>query len=192
MGYALTYTQHSGIDQEPLGVGSPAVAPYGAFPTGDGQTVVLGTTNDREWQRVAREIIDRPDLADDPRFSTNSGRCAHRAILDEAIGTWCARHDLAEIQRVADEAGIGNSRYNVPSEVISHPQLTARDRWGTVGTPKGDIAALRPPPVISGFTQPMGAVPGLGEHTDAVLGELGVTAEELERLRADGVIGPAL
>jgi crotonobetainyl-CoA:carnitine CoA-transferase CaiB-like acyl-CoA transferase len=191
MGYALTYTQHSGIDQEPLGVGSPAVAPYGAFPTGDGQTVVLGTTNDREWQRVAREIIDRPDLADDPRFATNSGRCAHRAILDEAIGAWCARHDLAEIQRVADEAGIGNSRYNVPSEVIRHPQLSARDRWGTVGTPKGDIAALRPPPVISGFTQPMGAVPGLGEHTDAVLGELGVTADELARLRADGVIGPA-
>jgi crotonobetainyl-CoA:carnitine CoA-transferase CaiB-like acyl-CoA transferase len=191
MGYALTYTQHSGIDQEPLGVGSPAVAPYGAFPTGDGQTVVLGTTNDREWQRVAREIIDRPDLADDPRFATNSGRCAHRAILDEAIGTWCARHDLAEIQRVADEAGIGNSRYNLPSEVIRHPQLSARDRWGTVGTPKGDVAALRPPPVISGFTQPMGAVPGLGEHTDAVLGELGLGADELARLRADGVIGPA-
>ena len=75
MGYQLTYTQHSGIDQQPLGVGSPAVAPYGAFPTRDGQTVVLGTTNDREWQRLASEIIDRPDLADDPRFATNSGRC---------------------------------------------------------------------------------------------------------------------
>ena len=123
MGYQLTYTQHSGIDQQPLGVGSPAVAPYGAFPTRDGQTVVLGTTNDREWQRVAREIIDRPDLADDARFATNTGRCAHRDILDEAIGSWCAQHDLAHIQKVADEAGIGNSRYNLPSEVVVHPQL---------------------------------------------------------------------
>jgi len=191
MGYALTYTQHSGIDQEPLGVGSPAVAPYGAFPTRDGQTVVLGTTNDREWQRVAREIIDRPDLADDPRFATNPDRCRHRAILDEAIGSWCAQHDLAEIQKVADDAGIGNSRYNLPSEVVVHPQLTARDRWRTVGTSKGHIQALRPPPVISGFEQPMGAVPGLGEHTDAVLAELGLTAEEIGRLRADEVIGPA-
>jgi len=191
MGYALTYTQHSGIDQEPLGVGSPAVAPYGAFPTRDGQTVVLGTTNDREWQRVAREIIDRPDLADDPRFATNPDRCRHRAILDEAIGSWCAQHDLAEIQKVADDAGIGNSRYNLPSEVVVHPQLTARDRWRTVGTSKGDIQALRPPPVISGFEQPMGAVPGLGEHTDAVLAELGLTAEDIGRLRADEVIGPA-
>lgn len=191
MGYALTYTQHSGIDQQPLGVGSPAVAPYGAFSTRDGQTVVLGTTNDREWQRVAREIIDRPDLADDPRFATNSSRCAHREVLDEAIGAWCARHDLADIQKTADEAGIGNSRYNVPSEVVVHPQLTARDRWRTVATPKGDIQALRPPPVISDFEQPMGGVPGLGQHTDAVLGEFGVTAEELVRLRAEGAIGPA-
>jgi crotonobetainyl-CoA:carnitine CoA-transferase CaiB-like acyl-CoA transferase len=191
MGYALTYTQHSGIDQQPLGVGSPAVAPYGAFPTRDGQTVVLGTTNDREWQRVAREIIDRPDLADDARFRTNSDRCAHRDILDEAIGSWCARRDLAEIQKIADDAGIGNSRYNLPSEVVVHPQLTARDRWRTVGTAKGDIQALRPPPVISGFEQPMGVVPGLGEHTDTVLRELGVSPDELARLRADGAIGPA-
>jgi itaconate CoA-transferase len=190
MGYALTYTQHSGIDQEPLGVGSPAVAPYGAFPTRDGQTVVLGTTNDREWQRVARDIIDRPDLADDARFATNSSRCAHRDVLDAAIGSWCAEHELADIQRIADAAGIGNSRYNRPSEVVVHPQLTARDRWRTVETEKGDIQALRPPPVVRGFEQPMGAVPGLGQHTDSVLGELGVTAAELARLRADGVIGP--
>ncbi|KMO80630.1 CaiB/BaiF CoA transferase family protein [Mycolicibacterium chubuense] len=191
MGYALTYTQHAGIDQEPLGVGSPAVAPYGAYPTRDGHTVVLGTTNDREWQRVAREIIDRPDLADDPRFATNPGRCAHRQTLDDAIGSWCARHDLADIQQTADEAGIGNARFNKPSEVVVHPQLSARDRWRTVASPKGDIPALRPPPVISDFEQPMGAIPDLGEHTDAVLTELGVTAEELAQLRAEGAIGPA-
>jgi crotonobetainyl-CoA:carnitine CoA-transferase CaiB-like acyl-CoA transferase len=140
---------------------------------------------------VAREIIDRPDLADDPRFATNPGRCLHRHILDEAIGSWCAQHDLAEIQKTADAAGIGNSRYNVPSEVVVHPQLTARDRWRTVATSKGDIQALRPPPVISGFEQPMGPVPGLGEHTDAVLLELGLTADEISQLRADGVIGQA-
>lgn len=189
MGYALTYTQHSGVDQEPLGVGSPAVAPYGAFPTRDGQTVVLGTTNDREWQRVAREIIDRPDLADDPRLTTNPGRCAHRAVLDEAIGRWCADHDLRDIQDSADRAGIGHARLNRPSEVIAHPQLTARDRWRRVETPSGAIDALRPPPVIGGFEQPMGAVPALGQHTDAVLGEIGVTAADLDSLRASGVIG---
>ncbi|MGH7289900.1 MAG: CaiB/BaiF CoA transferase family protein, partial [Myxococcota bacterium] len=190
MGYQLTYTQHSGIDQQPLGVSSPAVAPYGAFPTRDGQTVVLGTTNDREWQRLAREIIVRPDLADDPRFSTNSDRCRHRDALNDAIGTWCAQHDLADIQKTADEAGIGNSRYNLPSEVVAHPQLAARDRWRKVGSSRGDIPALLPPPVISGFEPPMGAVPGLGEHTDAVLAELGFSTDQIARLRDEGAIGP--
>ncbi|MDV3127845.1 CoA transferase [Mycobacterium sp. 21AC1] len=190
MGYPLTYTQHSGIDQQPLGMSSPAVAPYGAFPTRDGQTVVLGTTNDREWQRLAREIINRPDLADDPRFATNSDRCAGRDVLNEAIGSWCVRHDLAEIQQIADDAGIGNSRYNRPSEVVAHQHLKDRDRWRRVATPNGEIPALLPPPVIAGFEQPMGAVPGLGQHTDAILGDVGLTATQIATLREQGAIGP--
>lgn len=191
MGYPLTYTQHSGIDQQPLGMSSPAVAPYGAYDTADGQTVVLGTTNNREWQRLSREILQRHDLADDPRFATNAGRVAHRDILDAAIGAWCAEHDLEHVQKTADAAGIGNARYNVPSEVLVHPQLSARDRWRQVDTPAGPIPALLPPPVIAGYQAPMGAVPGLGQHTDAVLAELGLADDEITALRAQGAIGPA-
>jgi len=191
MGYQLTYTQHSGIDQQPLGMSSPAVAPYGSFATRDGQTVVLGTTNDREWQRLAREIIERPDLADDRRFATNTDRCNRRDELNVAIETWCAQRDLADIQKTADAAGIGNSRYNLPSEVVAHPQLQARDRWRPVDTPNGRISALLPPPVITGFEQPMGAVPGLGQHTDAVLAELGLSDDDVAALRDQGAIGPS-
>lgn len=188
MGYPLTYTQHSGIDQQPLGMSSPAVAPYGAYDTADGQKVVLGTTNDREWQRLAREIIERPDLADDPRLAGNAARVAHRDELDAAIQSWCARHDLEHIQKSADMAGIGNARYNLPSDVLAHPQLTARDRWRTVQTAGGPIRAILPPPIIAGYEQPMDAVPGLGEHTDAVLIELGLSGNDIERLRELGVI----
>lgn len=85
-------------------MGSPAVAPYGAYATADGHTVVLGTTNDREWQRFARELLGRPDLADDERFATTPGRVAHRAVLDGEISTWCARHELAYVQSSADAA----------------------------------------------------------------------------------------
>jgi len=191
MGYQLTYTQHTGVDQQPLGMSSPAVAPYGSYRTADGQTVVLGTTNDREWQRLAREILQRNDLADDERFRTNAGRVANRAVLDEAIGDWCGQQDLNHVQKTADAAGIGNSRYNVPSEVVVHPQLTARDRWREVQTSAGPIQALLPPPVIAGYDPPMGAVPGLGQHTDAVLAELGVGSDEIAVLRDRGVIGPA-
>ena len=191
MGYPLTYTQHSGVDQIPLGMSSPAVAPYGAYRTADGQTVVLGTTNDAEWQRLSRQIIQRDDLADDPRFANNSGRCAHRGELDEAIGEWCAVHDLAHVQKTADAAGIGNARYNLPSEVLVHPQLTARDRWRQVDTSAGPIQALLPPPVIAGYQFAMGAVPGLGQHTDSVLAELGIASDEIAGLRGRGAIGPA-
>ncbi|ORA80991.1 formyl-CoA transferase [Mycolicibacter kumamotonensis] len=191
MGYHLTYARHSGIDQQPLGMSSPAVAPYGAYPTADGHTVVLGTTNDREWQRLARELLGRDDLADDPRFAGNAGRVAHRAILDEAIGDWCARHDLAKIQDAADAAGIGNARYNTPSDVLAHPQLAERQRWRSIDTPTGPIPSLLPPPVIAGYDPPMRAVPGLGEHTDAVLGELGFTDTDIAALRGQGAIGQA-
>jgi itaconate CoA-transferase len=191
MGYPLTYAQHSGVDQQPLGMSSPAVAPYGAYRTADGQTVVLGTTNDKEWQRLSREILHRDDLADDARFATNAGRVAHRDILDEAIGAWCAGHDLEQVQKTADAAGIGNARYNLPSEVLVHPQLTARDRWRQVDTPAGPIPALLPPPVISGYQPAMGAVPALGQHTDSVLAELGIASDEIAALREQGVIGAA-
>ncbi|MGW0181132.1 CaiB/BaiF CoA transferase family protein [Nocardia sp. NPDC003345] len=191
MGYHLNYTRHSGVEQQPLGMSSPAVAPYGAYATGDGQTVVLGTTNDREWQRLAREILGRADLAEDVRFRTNSDRVRNRWQLDEAIGSWCARHSLAEVQKAADDAGIGNSRYNTAAELIDHPQLTARDRWRDIDSPGGPVPALLPPAVISGFDPPMGAVPGLGEHTDAILREFGRGDAEIAELRAGSVIGPA-
>ncbi len=191
MGYHLTYARHSGIDQQPLGMSSPAVAPYGAYGTADGHTVVLGTTNDREWQRLAIEILGRPDLAADERFRANPGRVAHRDELDTGIGTWCARHDLAEIQSAADAAGIGNARYNTPSEVLAHPQLSERDRWRGVDTPNGPIPSLLPPAVIEGYHPPMGAVPGLGEHTDAVLAEIDCDAGEIAQWRIAGAIGPA-
>jgi itaconate CoA-transferase len=191
MGYPLTYTQHSGIDQTPLGMGSPAVAPYGAYRTADGRTVVLGTTNDAEWQRLSRKIIQRDDLADDPRFASKVGRCAHRDVLEDAVGAWCAVHNLEHVQKTADAAGIGNARYNVPSEVLVHPQLTAQDRWRQVDTPTGPIQALLPPPVIAGHQLTMGAVPALGQHTDSVLAELGIATDEIAALRGQGAVGPA-
>lgn len=184
MGYALTYTQASGIDQDPRGMGSPAVAPYGAYPTADGHTVVLGTTNDREWQRLASELMERQDLAEDDRYRTNLDRVTRRDELDALIRAWCARHELADIQRRADAAGIGNSRYNKPSDVIAHPHLAARDRWRTVDTPGGPVPALLPPPIIAGFDPPMGAIPALGAHTEAILSELGYSAAEIAALRA--------
>ncbi|WP_280507610.1 CaiB/BaiF CoA transferase family protein [Nocardia flavorosea] len=192
MGYALTWSRHTGVDQEPIGMGSPAVAPYGAYPTRDGQIVVLGTTNDREWQRLAGELLARPDLARDPRFASNAGRVEHRAELDAAIAQWCAGHDLDIIQQQADAAGIGNARYNTPTEVLAHLHLTQRQRWRPVETPAGPVTALLPPPILAGYDPPMGAIPALGRHTDTVLAEAGFDTGTLAALRGRGAIGPAV
>lgn len=191
MGYQLTYTQHSGVDQEPIGMSSPAVAPYGAYRTQDGQTVVLGITNDREWERLARDVLERPDLARDAGLSSNAGRCLRRDELDQLVGEWCSNRNLTEIQALADASDIGNARLNRPSDVVAHPHLRARDRWRSVETPKGTVTALLPPPVISGFEPSMGAVPGLGEHTETILAEVGIGREQIASMRDRGVIGAA-
>src|SRR4051812_27855360 len=189
MGYSLTYTRYSGIEQEPVGMGSPAVAPYSAYPTSDGRTVVLGTTNDAEWQRLAT-MIGRADLAADERFLRNPDRVIHRELLDAAVGAWCATLSLDEVQDAADRAGTGTSVSNTPAEVVAHPRLAARDRWQTIDSPVGPLTALPPPPVLADRPLAMGPVPALGQQTEAVLSELGLTPDEIAELRAAAVIGP--
>jgi crotonobetainyl-CoA:carnitine CoA-transferase CaiB-like acyl-CoA transferase len=149
---------------------------------------VLGTTNDAEWRRLARDLIERPDLADDPSLATTPQRCGQRARLDEAIAAWTATLDLAEICARADAAGIGNAEFNRVTEVVDHPQLTARDRWQEVGSPVGPLASLLPPVITHAWSTPLGDVPGLGEHTAAILTDLGFTPEAQDELRRAGAV----
>jgi crotonobetainyl-CoA:carnitine CoA-transferase CaiB-like acyl-CoA transferase len=188
MSFALQYTRHTGTQRQPNGMSTPMVAPYGAFPTSGGQTVLLGTTNDAEWQRLATDLIGRRDLAADPRLASNEGRCAHRAEIDAAIARWTGARDLALIQDLADAAGIGNARYNTVSDVLAHPQLTERGRWQPVGSPAGPVEVLLPAVVSPGWTPRLDPVPALGEHTRIVLADLGYSDGEVEELAASSAL----
>jgi itaconate CoA-transferase len=183
MGSALNYTMYTGLEREPNGLSSPTVAPYGAYPTADGHTLVLGTTNDKEWQRFALELLERPDLAADERYATNTRRCERRAELDEVVAAWTARHPLGELRARADAAGIGNARVNSVPDLIEHANLEQRDRWRDVDSPAGPIRALLPPFTSPAWAPRMDGVPALGEHTGAVLDELGFTPDEVLALR---------
>jgi crotonobetainyl-CoA:carnitine CoA-transferase CaiB-like acyl-CoA transferase len=188
MGPALNQARYGGFDLPRNGLSSPMVAPYGAYPTSDGQVLVLGTTNDREWQRLAAKVLERPDLADDPRYSHNALRVEHRAELDEIIAVWAAGRTLAEGQAAAGAAGLGYARLNSPTEVLVHPQLTERGRWCEFGSPVGPLTGLLPPPESADWEWRLDPVPALGEHTASILRELGYCDGDIEGLRADGVI----
>jgi crotonobetainyl-CoA:carnitine CoA-transferase CaiB-like acyl-CoA transferase len=188
MGYALNIARYAGVDLEPNGVSSPAVAPYGSYRTADGQTLVLGTTNDREWRRLAADVLHRPDLAEDPRYATNSDRIEHRAELDAVIGAWAAGLSLADCRAAAEAAALGHARLNRPTEVLTHPQLTERDRWREIGSPVGPVLGLLPPPESPDWDLRLDPIPALGQHTEAVLRELGFDAAAVAAMRQAGVI----
>lgn len=188
MNFAVNYTMHTGVVREPNGLSSPTVAPYGAYPTGDGQTVVFGTTNDQEWQRLATQLLERSDLAADDRYATNADRCARRDELDPIIADWTSQHPLDELRARADAAGIGNARLNTVPDVIAHPQLSERDRWREIDSEVGPVPALLPPFASPQWDPRMDGVPALGQHTEAVLADLGFTPAEITQLRTDGAV----
>jgi len=189
MGFALNQARYGEAGPQPNGLSSPMVAPYGGYRTADGQTLILGTTNDREWQRLAVQVLRRPELAADQRFASNAGRVACRAELDAVIAAWAAQLTLAECRAAAQAAGLGHARLNSPDDVLGHPQLTERSRWQQVGSPAGPVWSLLPPPEVAGWDWRLDPVPGLGEHTWPVLRELGFTAAELAAMQSEGVIG---
>ncbi len=166
---------------------NPLVAPYGAHRTADGQ-VIFGLQNDREWATFAREVLRRPELVEDPRFAGNKARVENRAEVTAIIEALFTTMKSQDVIALLDRAGIANGRLNEPMDVWDHPQLAARDRWREANTPGGAIRALLPPFTFGDFEAVMGDVPALGQHTDAVLGELGYSAAEIADLRGAGAL----
>lgn len=169
VGWALAYTRYTGVERPPNGMSSPMVSPYGAYPTRDGHTVVLGTTNDGEWQRLALQLLERPDLAADPDLATNEQRCDKRARIDAVIAGWTVEHDLADLLARADAAKIGCATLNSITDVVAHPQLAERGRWVEVDSPAGPISTLVAVPTSPSWDLPLAGVPAVGQHTDAIL-----------------------
>jgi itaconate CoA-transferase len=175
MSAMLHVARATGVDPVPLGVGSPMVAPYGDYRTSDDQTIVIGTTNDAEWQRLTRDVMRRPDLAEDPRYATNIARCELREEIDVEMRAWAAGSTLAQASAAAEANGIGWARLNTPTDLLTHPQLVQRGRYVDTRAPLGQFQSLRPPADCPQWQWSPGAVPALGEHTAAVLHELGLS-----------------
>jgi itaconate CoA-transferase len=193
MSHPIYYGLYTGVPPTRTGTSHASIAPYGSFRAGggsdgDGRSVQLGVQNEREWLRFCQEVLERPEVATDDRFVTNTRRVEHRAELVGIIESVFADLSADEVVARLDRAQIANARLNEVTDLADHPQLTGRDRWTEVGSPVGPIRALRPPVTIAGTGERMDPIPSVGEHTDAILAELGYDPPAIDRLRVRGVI----
>ena len=154
-----------------------SISPYGPYRTASDQ-VFIGVQNDREWAVLCEQILRRPGLVTDPRFRTNPDRVAHDAELTPIVEDALRDTPAQDVVTVLDRAGIACAQLRSPPQFAAHPQLAARNRWREVGTPGGPVLALLPPVAMAGHDAAMGAVPALGQHTDAIRAELGFTTTE--------------
>lgn len=188
MGYPLYYAFDGAQPPPRAGAAHATIYPYGPFPAGDGKIVMLGLQNEREWVAFCEAVLERPELAADARFSSNARRAAARDELGAIIVEVFARLTSEQLVHKLDAAGIANARVNDMHEVWRHPQLAARRRWASVDTPAGAVPALLPPVGGDGFAPRMDPIPALGQHTHAILAELGWSEGDIARLRAAGAI----
>ena len=188
MGYPLYYAFEGATPPPRTAASHASIYPYGPFGAGDGGTVMLGLQNEREWKDFCDGVLQDPSLATDPRFDSNALRNEHREGLKAIILATFAQLSTEQVVARLDAAQIANARMNDMADVWAHPQLKARQRWQTVGSPAGDIPALLPPGRSNAFDYRMDPVPAVGQHTDAILRELGRGEPAITALRAAGAI----
>lgn len=188
MGQPAYYTRYGGTQPPRLGTQHATIAPYGTYPAADGREVLFSVQNEREWAALCTEFLGRPELTEDPRFGTGSARVAHREELDAVIAERCARSDAGELLAELEAAGIACAGVNDVAAFLDHPVLAARDRWREVAVPGATVQALLPPADLAGLPPRMDPVPAVGEHTEAILTELGHSPADIDILRSDAVV----
>lgn len=173
MGFPAHYAAYGGEPPPRSGAYHATIVPYGPFRAGDGETVFLSIQNEREFARFCEVVLQKKDLCLDPRFSTGPSRATHRAAMHEQIEQVFSKLSAKEVLHRLDQADIANAQLNSMQQFWNHPQLAARERWREVASPAGPYKAMLPPFNLDGFEARMDAVPAVGEHTDAILKELG-------------------
>ncbi|WP_157576574.1 CaiB/BaiF CoA-transferase family protein [Mycobacterium sp. GA-2829] len=176
VGQPAHFTAGAGRQPGRFGAQHATIAPYGPYEAADGHTVLIAIQNEPEWVRFCSTVLQRPEVADDPRFASNTSRVAHRADVNAVVTEVFAQTSTGELESRLAAARIAFAGVNTVSEFLDHPVLAARDRWRTVETAKGPVRALLPP-IDLGAEPRMDPVPGLGDHTAAILAELGLDPE---------------
>jgi crotonobetainyl-CoA:carnitine CoA-transferase CaiB-like acyl-CoA transferase len=160
-------SQYGGRDIRRPGLHHPTIAPYGAYRCGDGRQLLLSIQNEREWQRLCSDVLQQPDLPENPKFSSNVKRVGNRAALDDILNTVFAAHSIDQLAVMLQTAQIAFGRLNTMDDFAAHPQ----NRFVTVRTTGGELQILAPGAVVNGVMAPLGAVPDLGANSTAIRDE---------------------
>lgn len=165
MAVPFMHLVHGGKAPARVGLKHPSIAPYGAFPCAGGEAIVIGIQNEREWVRFCAAVLERPELAADPRFSDNARRVAHRDALDGLIAAAFASETREGLGVRLKAADIAFGNLNSVEDFARHPQL----RLGDTPTPSGAVSLPLSPLLPSSAA--LGAVPALGAHSTAIRAE---------------------
>jgi formyl-CoA transferase len=178
-----------GIVRERTGTNLTGIVPSNTYLTRDAQHVVIGANADSIFKRLMT-AIGREDLAADPSLADNAGRAQRADELDGVIGAWTARHDADEVVRLLNQVQVPNGKIYSIADIAKDPQYQAREMIREVMLPDGK--RLKVPGIVPKLTGTPGEIgapgPALGEHTDAVLRELGYSDGEIATLRAQGIV----
>lgn len=178
-----------GTVREPAGSSLPGIAPTNAYRCQDGKYALIAGNGDSIFKRLM-EKIDRQDLPDDPELQQNDGRVRHVARLDAAISTWTAERPLDEVLAALKEANIPSGKIYDAADIAVDPHYLARDML--IRSQLDDGTPVTLPGVVPKLTATPGQLrstaPKLGEHTDAVLGRLGIDVPTREQWRQRGLI----
>ncbi|MDM0114706.1 CaiB/BaiF CoA-transferase family protein [Variovorax sp. J22R133] len=177
-----------GAVREAAGSALPGIAPTNAYRCTDGYAIVAGN-GDSIFRRLM-QCIGRPDLAADPALADNTGRVAQVEKIDGAIGAWTAARTVAQVLEALAAADVPAGRIYTIADIAADPHFAARGMLQAVAQADGSTLAL------PGFVPKMSATPAshrrnapaLGEDTDAVLREVGLTAEQIAALRQRGIV----
>jgi itaconate CoA-transferase len=183
------YYAYKGAEPPPRnGASHATIYPYGPFKAGDGKTVMLGLQNEREWVQFCESVLENPALAKDERFDRNFKRNENRSELLAIIDACFSKLTSGQLVARLEKAQIANARLNDMEGLWKHEQLKARNRWTEVDTPNGAIPALLPPGLNNSYNYRMDPIPAVGQHTDTILKELGMTEADIASMRSSGAI----
>ncbi len=188
MGFPLYYAFDGASPPPRAGAAHATIYPYGPFPVGDGGEIMLGLQNEREWAAFCATVLEQPELAQDKRFSSNTLRVENKEALRVLIVTAFAALTRGQVIARLEAAAIANASVNTMQDVWRHPQLASRQRWREVDSPAGTLPALLPPASSSAFQPRMDKIPGLGEHSAAILRSLGYTEDQIQAFKQRGII----